>query len=620
MNPATVVVVDGAGTPGLAALPAAPRSADAPTDCPEFTDERTAMQQAVELAVEAAYSSPWVLPISPSVASGIHPDRIRFILEQGSGACIWNVGICEQCEGIFNPKSSDHDYEVMLPVFSSHTGVPSGFALTPYAQAYVTGDWYFKPPTLETNGGAALHVYRLPGVYTNIVPADPKNALKTPANYISEIMADRGADYLKSIGKPFTAKNLTMFAARAEHFTNGLIDLELPLESGSDPLGDVGTGRQMLLLKWILEGDYATGYAGPPLSEVFEAFRVRGIPAVEAYEWGTYQEFSALGSGALLRTSEITGMARPEPPAHDYLYDVRKKQLKSVGKGAIRATLAAMVGAGLTDLYMVSPEQFRTAGLRGYEEFIARQALRVPDFSIFSPATAGDIQNFYLAKVSNDEFMKRMLAPGNEAEVSRFISVAVRFMRSVQANNLARYESGMANLQATSPDEHAARARNLAKVWAGVESAGKPGLTTLRQTQTVDLVLRLKNDGPLNAGDVRLTARVDRNATEVFEFGVPAEKDEVFEGKAPKSTQPYVSGSVPTGVGGQPELHDFRAVASNLESGWREPYRDNNWFGFRFFVLNVENPVVPSRFNEPVPEPQGVPPEYPECRINANFR
>lgn len=620
MNPATLVVVDGAGTPGLTALPAAPRQADDRQDCPDFTDEKTAMQQAVELAVVAAYSSPWVLPISPEAPSGPHPDRIRFILEQGSGACIWNEQICRQCDGIFNPKSSDHDYEIMLPVFSSHTGLPSGFALTPYAQANVTGDWYFKPPTLETIGGVAQHVYRLPGVYTNVVPADPKNNLKTPANYISEIMADRGAEYLKSIGKPFTAKNLTMFAARAEHFTNGLIDLELPLEAGSDPLGDVGTGRQMLLLKWILEGDYATGYAGPPLSEVFEAFRIRGIPATEAYEWGLYQEFSALGSGALLRTSEITGMARPEPPAHDYLYDVRKKQLKSVGKGAIRATLAAMVGAGLTNLYLVSPEQFRGAGLRGYEEFIARQAGLVQDPSIFTPATVADIQKFYLAKVSDDTFMKDMLEPGNEAEVSRFISVAVRFMRNVQQNNLELYQEQMAILQATSADQHAARVRNLGKIWSGVDSAGKPGLTTLRSIQTVDLVLRVMNDGPLNAGNVGLTTRVDGRPTELFEFGLPTEKDVLFEGKAPKSIQPYVSGSVPSGPGGQPDLHDFTAVAANATPGWREPYRDNNWFGFRFFVLNVDNPVVPARFSQPVSEPQGVPAEYSACRINANFR
>ena len=615
MQPLNLVVDDATGNPGFIAVPKAPPMVNDDTYCSRLGQEKAVMQTAIDLAVAAVNASPWVLPAPPGSPPGTKT-AIQYILEQGSGSCLWVDPICERCKGIFTPDSSDHDYEIFLPVFSLYTAAPSNFADHPYDTANIQGDWYFRPPVPQASptGGSNL-VWSLPGVVTITRPYSSALANKTPANYISEILTAAAVVHLESEGYTFAAKNLTMFTARDEHFRNGLIDLELPLESGSDPLGDAGTGRQMLMLKWILEGAYVPGYVGPSLDLVYQQFHARGIKTLEAFEWGNFHEFAALGSAPLLRTTEITGMAQPEAPAHDFLYDVRKRQVKAIGKAAIRATIAAMVGAGLTNSYMLSPAQFAGLKYRGYEEMIAKQAAQVPNPGIFGPATVADIQKFYLAKVANKDFMKNILKPDHAAEANQFIATGIRFLRFVQASNGAAYTNDMAALAMASADEYAARQRNLSKILAGFPNAGKPGLLHLRTNQTIDLTLRAINDGPLNADNARITVNMGGTQGSVS-FGLPADVTEEFEGSSKKAQQFYLAEQV---TGGSPSAKTFTAVLSNSGgSTWKEPYNTNNWFGFHYYVLDVANPTIPSLPD--ISPPAGIPPEDVTCRIQTSFR
>lgn len=608
MQPVFLVGDDAAGNPGFLAVPRAPSEANDDTLCDRIEKEKAALREAIDAAVQAVNTSAWKVPTNPA-KPGITKTTIQYILEQGSGACVWMQNPCVRCKGIFTPDSSDHDYEVFLPVFSAYSTVPAGFAQAPYARANVDGDWFFRPPVQEGN----QWVYRLPGVLTNFAPVIPGKKPKTPANFITEIMSTVASNRLAGAGYTFVAENISFFTARDEHFREGLIDLELPLESGADPIGDAGTGRQMLMLKWILEGAYVPGYEGPDLDAVFEKLRGRTIQSVEGYEWAVYQEFAAMSANPLLRTSEITGSARPEAPAHDFLYDVRKSQVKKLGKATIRATLGLMVDAGLTDLYLVDRGTFNNSlKYRGYEEFIAGQAAKVPDPSIFLPATPADIQQFYLAKVADKAFLKDILKPEKADELDDFVALGIRYLRAAQARTKPAYDQAMLDLSRFNPDEYLSRSNNLAKVWNGFPNLSRPGLTDLRTSQSLNLTLRVINDGPKNAGSVELVGTAG-GQSKTMTFGLAGDRWMEVEGKAAKSTGYYLVEPVAGGGGAK----EFSAYVKQQGSS-KDPYATNNWFGFRYYILDVNNPARPAL--PAVQKPGGAPDDEEECRVELKFR
>src|SRR6185436_14817843 len=59
-------------------------------------------------------------------------------------------------------------------------------------------------------------------------------------------------------GVTVSFKDITFFAVRREPFEQAKLDVLPPASSGTDAAGDVGLGRQQLLLKWLLEGEYVS--------------------------------------------------------------------------------------------------------------------------------------------------------------------------------------------------------------------------------------------------------------------------------------------------------------------------------------------------------------------------
>ncbi len=570
--------------------------------CGKVGDERAAMLAAIQAGVDAVNASGWILNSNP--ASSL-PPGIRYLLEQGSGACFWNEQPppCDACQDIFTINVSDHDYEVFLPVFSPYyVGAVPDVANHPYDRTNVIGDWYFKPPV--TNGG--FLVYQLPpGAGAPILR--PVGFPLTPANYISQMLSDVASNSLVAAGFEKAAANMSFFSVRAEHFENGYIDLELPLESGPDPLGDAGTGRQMLMLKWVLEGNYVPGFQGPPLegndpSNVYEQFKRHKIKPLEGFEWAIYQEFSALGAGLMLRVTDLTGPAHPEPPAHDFIYDIRKKQIKYAGKACIRAALGVLVSSSLPnrdDLIYIDRPAYRAKGYRAFEQYIAGQVANA--MSLFPGSTTQDINDFYLAKVADPTLLKSLLE--DQCRANQFLAKAVKFLRTAQNSTTNTYSLSVPNLP---PDERDKRQENMNKVWNGFPNLGKPGLNELHRQASLNLTVRLMNDGPRPAPSTQVIMTGGPTAR-TLTTNLGPDSITLLEGKAAKGKYFYLQApldSPPT------EVRFTIKSAGGLE----EARVTNNWFGFTYYMLNLEGGECNIPSDSTVP-PDNLPRASTNCKL-----
>src|SRR5204863_151595 len=91
--------------------------------------------------------------------------------------------------------------------------------------------------------------------------------------------------------------DVSFFPFRREHLIFGNLSLEKPPPFGDDPIGDAGMGRQLLLLKWVLEGSFLPPFAGFNTgiddtllrTVIFDHLSSRpDTVKPEGYEWGLY--------------------------------------------------------------------------------------------------------------------------------------------------------------------------------------------------------------------------------------------------------------------------------------------------------------------------------------------
>ncbi len=176
--------------------------------------------------------------------------------------------------------------------------------------------------------------------------------------------------------------DVSMFAMPLEAFQNAELLNGTPLYKKGDTTGDLGMGRQSLLLLWTLDGEYVTGYQGqlPDLSEILDRLQHKadadnpnpifprgndsepsGIPRVEGYEWSLLQEFNFYKTGSQLRIAGACDSQSPVTPvaerakrqaktapiagANDetFLGADCREQIHSVAKAGIRTVLARML-------------------------------------------------------------------------------------------------------------------------------------------------------------------------------------------------------------------------------------------------------------------------------------
>lgn len=483
-----------------------------------------------------------------------------WVFEQGSGANLWKEDSVRRCNGIYLPGKSDNDYELFLPVrVVGRYGFSEAERLRfeadgPHNRATLDGDWYFRRPSgvdaagaPTTDDGAIVEwEYALPGGLTvggtdrfRVPRRDTDENLATgfrspltPA----EVIAREFVQVLKSDpARAALLPDTSFFPERREHFMFGRLHLQRPPEFGADPIGDAGMGRQMLLMKWLLEGAFVTATDGggvgdfspgaPAMTDVYANWKRVGVPRAEGYEWGIFQDFAALKAQpfqvAEMRLSTLDKDRRLrllQRSIDDAVAQQQASRLKKLGKAAIRATLARLAGdTNLNSIVTGVPDARVTDGsVRSFEHLIRELALGSDTakaaFGDFAKdrddlAEPPDIGDFLRAKNGDREYLATIIHhPGS---YERFVQATFSFLRTVvQRPTLSPYRDHTGGLLTTGQvDELQQRTSNLNFVLRG-DGVGHPGLLVLnadRRVGRMNLPLAVEVYGPEPQDGFRVT-------------------------------------------------------------------------------------------------------------------
>lgn len=522
-----------------------------PGDKDTYRTRLAEIRDAVRRAVVEALADPVVQRFVVS-------DDDLWLFEQGSGAGLWKGTTLDQvvdaCNEVYIPGKSDNDYQIFLP--SSLTR-PWAFnaadraefdAADPLSTASLEGDWYFRPPRgVDAQGKltddpaqVAGWRYTLPGGLLNRGGEATWTVAKRPdfsdlsAGFPTplppaHLVARRFAAVLAS--DPVRAKLLedcTFFANRREHFMYGLMPLDHPEAAGSDPYGDVGMGRQMLLLKWLLEGAFVTmddsGKVQPGglnasmplqgqafLDAIYANWASRDIPVAEGFEWGVLQELGAWRAEPNLYAEPRYPGVDPQRIAttrDDAVTSAMKSKVKKLGKAAIRGALARLAGDAQlgAELRAITPSAYRAGRIRSFEDYIlatVRGSTRASGAfgnlaeDLDDLEHGPDLADWLRAKKADPAYLKLMASdPGLYA---RYARDTIGFLRTlVQAQTEPAYDGYMASLKASGRiAELASRADNLNFVLNG-GGPNAPGLLDLssRTVGTVDFPATATSYGP----------------------------------------------------------------------------------------------------------------------------
>jgi hypothetical protein len=467
----------------------------------------------------------------------LKPDHL-WVFEQGSGANLWKPDFVQRCNGIYLPGKSDNDYELMLqlklenPYSLDEPGRLRFLADGPHEEATLRGDWYFKRPTgldvtgSETEDDQAIIEWRytMPAGFIfngsstfTVLRAANDNDLTlgyrsplTPAEVIARIFTKAVTDV------PARRKLLpdtTFFPERREHFVFGQLHLERPPAFGDDPIGDAGTGRQMLLLKWLMEGAYVTSTddasasndfspGAVSLASVYANWSRAGVPLAEGFEWGAFQDFAALKSRPFQVLSVRLSKAGADGPVQlvrrfydDAALEQQASRLKKLGKAAIRAALARLAGdPNLNTLVAgVSADTVINNPPRSFEQFILNQARSTDQakaaFGAFADdrddvSAPPDLGDFLRAKNADRAYLQTILTTPGSYE--RFVTTTFEFLRTVvQAPTRPTYGAYTNQLQQAGKfSELLQRGDNLNFIIRG-RGLNQPGLLALNTDRRI---------------------------------------------------------------------------------------------------------------------------------------
>jgi PKD repeat protein len=360
--------------------------------------ELAALKQEIAAGLHDAASCG--VPVRPASVREHPGDGFLTIIEQGSGACLWKANPVAACHNVYVPGVSDHDFEVFVPKDLFATA----------SQCVVKA----LSARFENANGSAKPI---------AVP-----------------------------GGKVTFPDLTFFPVPKEGFETGVLDLLPPAGAGSDPTGDLGLGRQQLLLKWLLEGEYITvpgfNLKGETLDRILAHMRAgAGIPRLEGLEWATLQRYNLAKAQVLLR---VPGSSGATHALHDFYLD----QLHDAGKAGIRAALARMVEDVSANQHIVAttraqyassacldiragsiPSQWFPKPCTSFEEFIASAAghRSLGANPLFTPAeVVNTIHRFYRVKADRERI-------AGDRAAGRFVAESARFVTRVIADTQATW-------------------------------------------------------------------------------------------------------------------------------------------------------------------------------------
>ena len=512
------------------------------------------------------------------------------MLEQGSGACLWKGDPAKSCADNYQPGISDHDIEVFLPD--------------------------------SQRARSACVIEKLDEQVRDPVTRQAKQIELRP-------------------GVTVTFDDLTFYAGSREEFESASMNVQPPSGSGgADSTGDLGLGRQQLLLKWLLEGEYVDvpqfpSLKGKDLETVLTTLRDRGENAIlrlEGHEWTRLQQYAMAKSKVYWR---VAGASNPASS----LYPLFQKQLHDAAKAGIRAAMARMVADADTNqkiltITRASYQKNACLGIQpqlprwrwgekpcgSFEEYVASTAARTrPWFSpspLFTDAQIVDeIYRFYKVKADLESIK-------SEQAADDFVALAATFVLKMHGETQGAYT--LDPLDPNSPQ----RAQNMTDAVAATDKALKEAKLTL--------VPHFYNIGFRNAWQVRVAMYPDGQAvTEtVVDLAGGDHLHPVFARNDDGSfkTDPegrlinlFVVGPVDQTAG----FGLAKAVVFTIDLPGRtvkEGNRQNNVGGFFYYMLDPQSPAaptVPPQLPQPVPQPPGSPPLLdpdPECTDDAALR
>ena len=604
-----------------------------------FVAEKKALQTRIGLgiaqaAVGSVDSLGKAIPACAGV-SGLLAQNKLWMLEQGSGACVWK-GTCGDSAG-YQPGVSDHDYELFFPatLIQSHTTNP--------ADPIECTQKALKDQFFDSDN-------------------DPK-----------EIIVD---------GKSFVFADITFYPVNGDGFQAAKLDISSIPGQGADASGDMGLGRQQLLLKWVTEGAYVDipqySLRGPSFADILTRMRDQkfpspGIPALEGFEWAKLQEYALVKSKALLRVKGASDQSSA-------LHSLYINQVHGAAKAGIRAALARMVadappvsGPGGPDgLYHANPDLLKegqydacmtvtsdppaawpTKACASFEEFVASMAARAylqatsfNQIPLFTLPVVQQIARFYRIKADLESVV-------SETDADTFILSVYNFITGVtgvQNSTQPIYDSTLD----ADPDK-ALRKTNMSTVNASLLKAYTHGSVHViphasnAGFRNADLVaVRMyRMDGPTTAGsgtfvnetaislpssserfldfssDSTCDPDTNQAANEENALGLSqedaakaAKHKQIFElgdsCPAPAANNPLIDFTTGFGVPHAVVFTIDLPEASSSVPGktQKEANRQNNLGGFFYYVLDRTTPgptppSTPGAVPLPIPDPNG---------------
>jgi PKD repeat protein len=540
----------------------------APKPTPDPMGDRDALvrreKAALQKGIAAGLAAAEVSCVNEGGITGIT------ILEQGSGACLWQPDplnprpnepktACGRNPN-YQPGLSDHDFEVFLP--------------------------------------AAVN--------------------SCVSKKLTDQFKDRGTGDRKPIevgGSKMVFDDISFFPVSRVAFKSGKLDLTPPPVDSDDPNGDFGLGRQQLLLKWLLEGEYIDVPGLTPGDDLNGILKLVQVSALEGYEWSILQENAFASSKAFVR---IRGAADPGMSLHKLFV----KQLHSAGKAAIRAALARMVADDrarqriLTGLDRASyrrdgclavnplsndPDTWETAPCGSFEEWVASSAaltVRGARLPLFSVPDVQQIHRFYRVKADREHIVDENVA-------DKFLLGAAKFIDTAKATTKAAFDA--ATMGPGAVQDAATRLANVVRV---VRS------TNNTRTETkIPLTPHVSNRGFIGAQEVEVALWTDVTAGTGTKG--PAKMRDTLAGgddhwldykraadgklildSAGKPQPIFVLGPINTLT--DTTTHGVAFTIDLEEHKVKEAYRQNNFGGFYYYVLgNTPGPG----FSPPAPLP-----------------
>ena len=414
-------------------------------------------------------------------------------------------------------------------------------------------------------------------------------------------------------GSTITFEDVTFFPFRREDFESGRLNVLPPQSSGGDATGDLGLGRQQLLLLWLLGGEYVPVPQIPALApgrrldDILQDFTNRfGIQRLEGFEWASLQSFNLAKSKARLR---LKGASDPQSALHA----IYVKQLHDAAKAGIRAAFARLVadGTGNSLATRVTRQSYVTNACLGvnqavtnpnrwfekpctsFEEYaasaIARTLRGTVPLSIFTLDEVFKIHRFYRVKADIEHIISEADADAFVASVSQFLEQSKAITQPIYQQQIGTApDAAQRTANLSTADTKRQAALKTAKVALpahvlnrGFRAADQVALAMYRAdvAGSGQLVKSIRLD--LAGGDDRILA-FEHNADGTLKLDEGRQAIPVFElGPIDLTTDLRT----PHGVSFTIDLPEHKV---------QEAVRENNLGGFFYYALDVQNPAVPA--------------------------